>query len=375
MRALGSIGHVSAARLIAPWGTSPEKVTRASSAREAVEMMENIARVSAAHGHARRKLDVIPLTTVATVSISPCSRAGALVPTLSHIVPQTSERFIGKFNRFTPSVVFMAPGRTAFGQESACDKDYLVRPACGTMTSNNARRDAVSPTQAIARCLAVFLPLRSPSITMITRLLLVAIFATTSLSANAQSTAPTPGSTGQSVETIVCIRHGEKPHGGLGQLTCRGLNRALALPNVLITKYGTPQYIFAPNPTDKSDGGRYNYIRPLATIEPTAIRCGLPVNTEFGYKEIAEMEAELRKPQYRNAVVFISWEHFVLDILVQKMMADNGADPAQVPPWPEDDYDTIFVIKIVRSTGAGIPSISFSIDHEGLNGSLKDTCP
>jgi hypothetical protein len=31
------------------------------------------------------------------------------------------------------------------------------------------------------------------------------------------------------VETMVCIRHGEKPLLGLGQLTCRGLNRALAL--------------------------------------------------------------------------------------------------------------------------------------------------
>ena len=35
-------------------------------------------------------------------------------------------------------------------------------------------------------------------------------------------------------ETIVCIRHGEKPLLGLGQLTCKGLNRALALPQVLL---------------------------------------------------------------------------------------------------------------------------------------------
>ncbi len=88
------------------------------------------------------------------------------------------------------------------------------------------------------------------------------------------------------METIVCIRHGEKPHGGLGQLTNRGLNRSLALPEVLLKKYGTPQFIFAPNPSEKVDGAKYFYIRPLATIEPTAIRCGLPVNTEFGYLEI-----------------------------------------------------------------------------------------
>jgi hypothetical protein len=61
------------------------------------------------------------------------------------------------------------------------------------------------------------------------------------------------GTSRQTVETIVCIRHGEKPHGGLGQLTCRGLNRALALPKALLAKYGAPQFIFAPNPTQKVD--------------------------------------------------------------------------------------------------------------------------
>ena len=30
------------------------------------------------------------------------------------------------------------------------------------------------------------------------------------------------------VETLICIRHGEKPATGLGQLSCQGLNRALA---------------------------------------------------------------------------------------------------------------------------------------------------
>ena len=53
-------------------------------------------------------------------------------------------------------------------------------------------------------------------------------------------------------ETLVCFRHGEKPRGGLGQLTCRGLNRALALPEVLLPRYGRPQFVFAPNPAPKS---------------------------------------------------------------------------------------------------------------------------
>lgn len=174
------------------------------------------------------------------------------------------------------------------------------------------------------------------------------------------------------VETLVCIRHGEKPPGGLGQLTCRGLNRALALPDVLIKKFGAPEFIFAPNPTQKADPNGYYYVRPLVTIEPTAIRCGLPINTAFGYKEIQKLENEIEKAPYQNATVFIAWEHGLLDDFAKNMVKDNGGDPAQVPSWPGKDYDTIFVIKITRS--GDHTSVAFTIDHEGLN-NLSDHCP
>jgi len=158
-----------------------------------------------------------------------------------------------------------------------------------------------------------------------------------------------------------------------GWATCRGLNRALALPNVLLEKYGKPQFIFAPNPNQKVDTkDGYYYVRPLATIEPTAIRCGLPVNTKFGYREIKGLEKELRKPAYPNATVFIAWEHDLLDDFARKLVKHHGSDPAQVPSWPDGDYDTIFVFKITKD--AGWESFAFTIDHEGLN-NLSDTCP
>jgi hypothetical protein len=68
----------------------------------------------------------------------------------------------------------------------------------------------------------------------------------------------------RSEETIVLIRHGEKPPGGLGQLTCKGLNRALALPAVLIGRFGKPDYIYAPNPSMQVNDGNsqptYSYL-------------------------------------------------------------------------------------------------------------------
>ena len=184
---------------------------------------------------------------------------------------------------------------------------------------------------------------------------------------------PANGQAGPGTETIVCIRHGEKPHGGLGQLTVRGLNRALALPRVLLGKYGRPQYIFAPNPAEKVDGKPgYYYVRPLATIEPTAIQCGLPVNTRFGYTEIKELENELNKTNYQNAVVFIAWEHGLLDEFAKNMVKDNGGDPKDVPGWTNNEYDMIFVFKLAEANGK--KTFSFTVDHEGLNG-LSDNYP
>src|SRR5580658_912983 len=75
-------------------------------------------------------------------------------------------------------------------------------------------------------------------------------------------------------ETIVAIRHAEKPPTGLGQLTCRGLNRALKLPKVLVPRYGKPDRIYAPDPGTRIGqlgNLNYSYVRPLMTIEPTAI--------------------------------------------------------------------------------------------------------
>jgi hypothetical protein len=177
----------------------------------------------------------------------------------------------------------------------------------------------------------------------------------------------------QTVETIVCIRHGEKPPAGLGQLTCRGLNRALALPKVLLGKYGAPQFVFAPNPTLKADKGKnYNYVRPLMTIEPTAIRCGLPVNTEFSYQEIPGLEKKLEMPEYQSATIFVAWEHDLLDQFVKDLVKTHGGDSAQVPKWPGEDYDSIFLVKITRS--GGTQTVSFTIDHEGLD-NVSDDCP
>jgi hypothetical protein len=174
-------------------------------------------------------------------------------------------------------------------------------------------------------------------------------------------------------ETIVFFRHGEKPSGGYGQITCQGLNRALALPDVLISKYGTPDYLYAPNPAVKiSDpAGSFFYVRPLATIEPTAIRAGRSVNTNYGYNNVTGLQSVLIKSTKANSTLFVAWEHLYLVKIVQSIMNAYGGG-VTVPAWQSGDYDSLYVVDVTYTTTGTFAR--FHIEKEGLNG-LSTTCP
>lgn len=177
-------------------------------------------------------------------------------------------------------------------------------------------------------------------------------------------------------ETIIAIRHGEKPPGGLGQLTCKGLNRALALPRVLVPRFGRPDAIYAPDPAVQVNDGsdnRYSYVRPLITIEPTAIVLGMPVNAQIGFTDIAKLRSALTAPEYANALIFVAWEHVMLNKFAQQMLKSYGDDPSAVPDWPNSDYDRIYIFKIAQDRGKS--RLTFKIEQEGLNRSLSDICP
>ena len=185
---------------------------------------------------------------------------------------------------------------------------------------------------------------------------------------------PVGSDSADAIETIVFVRHGEKPPGDYGQLTCQGLNRALALPDVLLRKYGTPNFIFAPNPAQRIaiNGVEYPYIRALAAIEPTAIRVRLPIEMKFGYRDIEPLQQELLSARYSRSLIFVAWEHLKLEELVKDILAKHGVDSAIVPTWSSDDYESIYVLR-VRS-GPEKKVITFQHDVEGLNG-LPTECP
>ena len=175
-------------------------------------------------------------------------------------------------------------------------------------------------------------------------------------------------------QTIVFLRHGEKPERGLGQITCQGLNRALALPKVLLGRYGKPAAIFASNPgIEKEDRGQhYFYVRPLATIEPTAVRLGMPINARYGFEDIAGLREALLDPIYQDATVFVAWEHRLAEKLARELVGDFGGDAKAVPYWGSPDFDSLYVVTL---SGEGkARKAGFRVDKQGLDG-LPASCP
>jgi hypothetical protein len=175
-------------------------------------------------------------------------------------------------------------------------------------------------------------------------------------------------------QTIVLLRHGEKPAAGLGQIDCQGLNRALALPAVLTRLFGRPAAIFAPNPATKvrDPGGVFDYVRPLATIEPTAIALGLPVDASVGFTDIDGLQQRLAEPHLHSALVFVAWEHVRIEMVVRSLLARHNGNAAAVPVWKDDDFDSIYVVRIARRGDRA--SSSFEHTSEGLNNQPRN-CP
>lgn len=174
------------------------------------------------------------------------------------------------------------------------------------------------------------------------------------------------------VETVIVIRHGEKPgnkpHDDKGQLSPVGLRRALLLPDVLLAKFGRPDFIIAPLPTQDIAFFKhpYFYVRPLMTIEPTAVQLGLPVDTKYAYNEVEKLAGELTSEPYQSATVFVAWEHVMMVKFVRLMLTSLGGSAAELVDWPGNDYDSIFILRI-NTDAQGKRRITLSKDHEGLN--------
>ncbi|MGE8439182.1 MAG: histidine phosphatase family protein [Pseudomonas palmensis] len=178
-------------------------------------------------------------------------------------------------------------------------------------------------------------------------------------------------------QTLVFLRHAEKPGEGLGQLNCQGLNRALDLATLLPEKFGPADYVFAANPSreveEGSNDNAYSYIRPLMTISPSAIKLGLPVNIDFGANDTGDLADELLQDKYRNATVYTAWSHGYLPELINTVAGKAlGEKRTITADWDGEDFDSLYVLTLTWHDGkASLLSRNYK---QGLdNGDLA--CP
>lgn len=149
------------------------------------------------------------------------------------------------------------------------------------------------------------------------------------------------------LQRVIIIRHGEKPDQG-DNLSCQGLNRALALPAVLYRKIGLPSAIFVPS---MNMGKSTDVARMYQTIVPFVIRYNLHINTKYDVGDAEGLAAAVHK---HDGTVLIVWEHKAAGKIL-KALGLPGKEK-----WPDEDFDTIWVVTYKN----GVPTLTK--DAEGI---------
>ncbi|MDO7887616.1 histidine phosphatase family protein [Hymenobacter cheonanensis] len=132
---------------------------------------------------------------------------------------------------------------------------------------------------------------------------------------------------------VVIIRHGEKPADG-DNLSCAGLNRALALPAVLDRLLPTPpNYAYVPIIGTNDDST--SQARMFQTITPYAVRHNLCVNSDYAVDNAKGLAQELRR---QRGTALVVWEHNAISEIAKQLGLDEELE------WPDEDFDSIWTI-------------------------------
>lgn len=148
---------------------------------------------------------------------------------------------------------------------------------------------------------------------------------------------------------VYVVRHGEKVSGN-GCLNATGEQRAQALPTIfngqpsaLHETFSTPAALFA---------FRYATIseceRCLQFLRPIELHLSLPVDFRFGHLLEPGGDAAAAADAIRNVLrsgaptALVAWEHHNIRPLVEQL----GVPAAEVPEWPDDDFDSVFVLTL-----------------------------
>ena len=132
---------------------------------------------------------------------------------------------------------------------------------------------------------------------------------------------------------VIIIRHGEKPEEG-DNLSCAGLNRALALPAVLNQLMPTPpDYTYVP--LIGTDGQKTSTARMFQTVTPYAVQRNLMVNSDYTVDNTKGVAQELR---HKRGTALVVWEHDNIPKIAKKLGIKGPLE------WPDADFDSIWII-------------------------------
>jgi hypothetical protein len=161
---------------------------------------------------------------------------------------------------------------------------------------------------------------------------------------------------------VVIIRHGEKPAQG-DNLSCQGLNRALALPAVLDTVTGKPDFTYVPEL--KTGGTKTSSVRMFQTVTPFAVQQNLVINSQFKENDTSNAAKDVRT---RTGMVLMVWEHGNIPGLARQLGVKGNLS------WKGTDFDSIWIIDFSKKDKKGkAKDPVLTIEQENITPSV--TCP
>lgn len=153
---------------------------------------------------------------------------------------------------------------------------------------------------------------------------------------------------------VVIIRHGEKPDSG-NNLSCAGLNRAMALPAVLDNIIGTPDYTYVPT---INTGKKTSSVRMLQTITPFAVQKNLTINSKYKETDTIGAAEDVR---LKSGIVLMVWEHSNIPGLARNLKVKGNLS------WASNDFDSIWTIDFTERDAKGkAKSATLTIGQENI---------
>ncbi|MEC3917596.1 hypothetical protein [Nocardia sp. CDC160] len=175
--------------------------------------------------------------------------------------------------------------------------------------------------------------------------------------ATSATPASPPPATGSLPDTIMIIRHAEKPTGsgkpyGITadgeqdeeSLTVRGWTRAGALVELFDpwNSDGSPASLrpglLRPAAIYASDPGSHGSKRPEQTVTPLAAALNVKIDARFPKGQEAQLVAALSGVA---GPVLISWQHENIGAILAQL---SGIAPAPPKSWPDDRFDIVYVL-------------------------------